>query len=78
MHCNVIPQAKDSDNDADIMISIRIIEPLGYIINIIPDNVLYQIVTKDRIENIEVGVKDDYCKSPNFIGDILGFTLHLL
>ena len=33
-------------------------EPPGYLINIIPTNILYQNVTEDRIEYIEFHIKD--------------------
>ena len=47
-------------------------------INIIPNNVLYQNVTKDRIEYIEFHIKDEYGRPINFNGDLLSFTLHLV
>ena len=34
-------------------------EPPGYLINIILINILYQNVTKDRVEYIEFDIKDE-------------------
>ena len=46
------------------------------IINV-PNNILYQNVTKDRIEYIEFHIKDEYGTSIDFNGDVLSITLHL-
>ena len=45
-HCNIISGVKDNGNDTDILYTFNITEPPGYMINIIPNNVLYQNVTK--------------------------------
>ena len=50
VHCNIISGVKDNGNDTDLLYTFNLIQPPGYMINIIPKNVLYQIVTKDRIE----------------------------
>ena len=47
IHLNIISGVKDSGNDTDILYIFNLIEPPGYMINIIPNNVLYQNVTKD-------------------------------
>ena len=47
-HCNIIFGDKDNGNDTDILYTFNLIEPPGYMINIISNNVLYQNVTKDR------------------------------
>ena len=53
IHCIVISGVKDNGNNTDILYTFTITEPPGYLINIIPTNILYQNVTKDRIEYIE-------------------------
>ena len=53
IHCNIISRAKDNGKDTDILYTFNLFEPPGYLINIIPTNILYQNVTKDRIEYIE-------------------------
>ena len=50
IHCNVISVVKDNGNNTDILCTFTLTEPPGYLINIIPTNILYQNVTKDRIE----------------------------
>ena len=49
IHCNVISGVKDNGNNTDILYTFTLIEPPGYLINIIPTSILYQNVTKDRI-----------------------------
>ena len=46
IHCNVISGVKDNGNNTDILYSFTSTEPPGYLINIIPTNILYQNVTK--------------------------------
>ena len=53
IHCNIISGAKDNGKDTDILYTFNLTEPPGHLINIIPINILYQNVTKDRIEYIE-------------------------
>ena len=55
-----------------------LMEPPGYLINIIPTNILYQNVTKDRIEYIEFHIKDEHGRPIDFNGDVLSFSLHLI
>ena len=74
-HCNVISGAKDNGNNTDILYTFNLTEPPGYLINIIPTNILYQNVTKDRIEYIEFHIKDEYGRPIDFNGDVLSFTL---
>ena len=50
IHCNVISGVKDNGNNTDILYTFTLTEPLGYMINIIPTNILYQNVTNDRVE----------------------------
>ena len=78
IHCNIISGAKDSGNDTDILYTFNLAEPLGYLINIIPTNILCKNVTKDRIEYIEFHIKDVYGRPIDFNGDVLSFTLHLI
>ena len=52
IHCNIISGAKDNGIDTDILYTFNPTEPPGYLINIIPTNILYQKVTKDRIYRI--------------------------
>ena len=46
IHCNVISGVKDNGNNTDILYTFTLTEPPGYLINIIPTNILYQNVTK--------------------------------
>ena len=77
IHCNIISGAKDNGKYTDILYTFNLTEPPGYLINIIPTNILYQNVTKDRIEYIEFHIKDEHGRPIDFNGDVLGFTLHL-
>ena len=77
IHCNVISGVKDNGNNTDILYTFTLTEPPGYLINIIPTNILYQNVTKDRIEYIDFHIKDEYGRPIDFNGDVLIFTLHL-
>ena len=47
-------------------------------INNIATNILYQNVTKDRIEYIEFHIKDEYGRPIDFNADVLSFILHLM
>ena len=78
IHCNVISGTKDNGKDTDILYTFNLTEPPGYLINIIPTNILYQNVTKDRIEYIEFHIKDEHGRPIDFNGDVLNFTLHLI
>ena len=73
IHCNIISGAKDNGKDTDILYTFNLTEPPGYLINIIPTNILYQNVTKDRIENIEFHIKDEHGRPIDFNGDVLSF-----
>ena len=46
IHCNVISGVKDNGNNTDILYTFTLTEPPGYLINIIPINILYQNVNK--------------------------------
>ena len=81
IHCNVISGVKDNGINTDILYTFTLTEPLGYLINIIPTNILYQNVQnvlKDRIEYIEFNIKDGHGRPIDFNGDVLSFTLHLI
>ena len=78
IYCNIISGAKDNGKDTDILYTFNLTEPQGYLINIIATNILYQNVTKDRIEYIEFHNKDEYGRPIDFNGDVLSFTLHLV
>ena len=75
IHCNVISGVKDNGNNTDILYAFILTEPL--LINIVPTNILYQNITKDRIEYIEFHIKDEHGRPIDFNGDVLSFTLHL-
>ena len=77
IHCNMISGVKDNGNNTDILCTFTLTEPPGYLINIIPNNILCQNVTKDRIEYIEFHIKDEHGRPIDFNGDLLSFTLHL-
>ena len=76
--CNVIFGVKDNENNTDILYTFTLTEPPGYLINIIPTNILYQNVTRDRIEYIEFHINDEHRRPINFNGDVLSFTLYLV
>ena len=78
IHCNVISGAKDNGNNTDILYTFTLKEQPIYLINIIPTNILYQNVTKDRTEFIEFHIKDEHGRPIDFNGDKLSFTLHLV
>ena len=77
IHCNVISGVKDNGNNTDILYTFTLTEQPGYLINIIPTNILYQNV-KDRIEYLEFHIKDEHGRPIDFYGDVLRFTLHLV
>ena len=78
IQCNVISGVKDNENNTDILYTFTLTEPPGYLLNIIPTNILIQNVTKDRIEYIEFHIKDEHGRPIFFNGDVLSFTLHLI
>ena len=78
IHCNVISGVKDNGNDTDILYTFNLTEPSRYLINIIPTYILYQNVTKDKIEYIEFHIKDEHGRPIDFNGDVLSFTSHLI
>ena len=78
IHCYTISGAKDNGKDTDIKYTVNLTEPPGYLTNIIPTNILYQNVAKDRIEYNEFHIKDEHGGPINFNGDVLSFTLHLV
>ena len=78
IHCNVISGVKDNGNNTDILYTFTLTEPPGYLINIIPTNILHQNVTKDRIEYIEFQINDEHGRPIDFNGDVLSFTVHLV
>ena len=78
IHCNVISGVKDKGNNTDILYTFTLTELPGYLKYIIPTNIFYQNITKDRIEYIEFHIKDEHGRPIDFIGDVLSFTLHLI
>ena len=78
IHCNIISGAIDNGKGTDILYTFNLTEPPGYLINIMPTNILYQNVTKDRIEYIEFHIKDEHGRSIDFNGDVLSFTFYLV
>ena len=77
IHCKIISGAKDNVNDTDILYTFNLFEPPYYMIINNPNNMLYQNLTKDRIDYIEFHMKDDHGRPIDFNGDVLSFTLHL-
>ena len=77
IHCYVTSGVKDNGNNTDILYTFTLTEPPGYLINIIPTNILYQNVTKDRIEYKKFHIKDEHERTIDFNGDLLSLTLHL-
>ena len=78
IHCNVLSGVKDNGNKTDILYIFILTEPPGYLINIIPTNILYQSVSKNRVENFEFHIKFEQGRPIDFNGDMLNFTLHLI
>ena len=78
LHCIVISGVKFNCNNRDILYTLTLTEPPVNLINIIPTNILYQNVTKDRIGYIEFHIKDEHGRPIDFSGDVLSFTLHLV
>ena len=76
--CNVMSGVKDNGNNTDILCTFTLTEPPGYLINIIPTKILYQNVTKDRLDYIEIHIKDEHARPIDFNGDVLSFSLHLI
>ena len=69
---------KDNGKDFDIQCTFNLIEPTGYIIGMIPTNVLQQNVTKDRIEYIDFSDEDEHGWPIDLNGNKLSFTLQLI
>ena len=76
--CNVMSDVKDNGNNTHILCTFTLTEPPGYLINIIPTNILNQNVTRDRLEYIEIHIEDEHGRPIDFNGDVLSFTLHLI
>ena len=68
----------NNGNKTDILCTFTLTEPPGYLINIIPTNILHPNVINDRIEYIEFHIKDEHGRPIDFNGDVLSFTLHLV
>ena len=66
IHCNVISDVKDNGYSTDIINTFTLTKPPGYLINIIPTNILYQNVTKDRIEYIEFHIIRSFISFCNY------------
>ena len=78
IHCNVISGVKDNGNSTDILYTFTLTEPPSYSINTITTNILYENVTKGRIEYIGFHITDEHGRPIEFNGDLLSFTLHLI
>ena len=52
IHCNVISGVKNKGNITDILYAFNIMKPPGYMMNIIPNNILHPNIIKERIEYI--------------------------
>ena len=78
IHCNVIAGVKNNCNNTGILYTFTLTETPGYLIYILPTTILYQNVTKDRIEYIEFHIKDEHGRPIVFNGDVLSFTLHFI
>ena len=70
----MISGVKDDGNNTDILYTYTLTQPPGYLINIIPTNIRYQKVNKDRIEYIEFHIKDERGRPvEDFNGEVLSF-----
>ena len=78
IHCNVISGVKDNGNNTDIRYTFTLTEPPGFLINIIPTNILNQNVTKERILHIEFHIRDEHRRPIDFNEDVLSFTSHMI
>ena len=76
--CNVTFDVKNNGNDTYVLSTFNLLDPPGYLLNITTTNVLYQNVTQQRIEYIELQKRDEHGRPFDFIGDVLSFTLHLV
>ena len=70
IHCKILSGVKDNGNNTDTLYTFTLTEPPGYLVNIIPTNILYQNVTKDRIECFEFHIKDEHGSLIDFNGDV--------
>ena len=70
----MISDVKDNGIYTDKIYNFNLIEPTGYMINIIQTNMPYQNVAKYRIEYIELHIGDEQRIPLDFNGDILSFT----
>ena len=61
IQCRVISGVKDKGKDTNIPYTFTLTEPPGYLVNIIPTNILYQNVTKDRKEYIKFQINRIQC-----------------
>ena len=59
--CKVISGVKKKGKYTNIPYTFTLTEPPGYLVNIIPNNILYQNVTKNRIEYIEFQINRIQC-----------------
>ena len=78
IHFNVISGVKDKCNNTDILYTFTLTEPPAYLLKILPTNILYQNVKKDRTEYTEFHIKDKHGGPIDFNGDVLSFTLLLV
>ena len=67
--CNLLSGVKDIGNNTDILYTFTLTEPPGYWINFIPTKILYQKVTKDKIEYFEFHINDEHGRPIDFNGD---------
>ena len=51
-------------------------EPPGHMINIIPNNILYRNVTRERMEYLEFHIRVEHGRPIEFQGVALSFTFH--
>ena len=61
VHFNVMSGVKENGVDTEMIYNFNLIEPPGYLINIILTTVLYQNHSKERrIEYIEFNIRDEH------------------
>ena len=78
IHCNVKSVVKDNGNNAGILQTFNLIEQPGFMINILPKNILYQYVKKERIEYKGFHIRDEHGSPIVFNGNVLSFSKHLI
>ena len=71
IHCNLISGVRDNCKDTDILYTLTLTEPSGYLINIISTDILYQNVKKDRTEYFEIRIQTEQSMEDHLISVVM-------